>query len=618
MNNKNECHYEQYDKAGYYEHLTYGEHLKLWAKKYKSNIAIVDKDKNITYLQLDEATNRAAAFFCSLGIKKKEYVLVQLSNTISFAVACFGLFKMGAVPVLLYPALREKEIQTIIEQVQPTAYITLTDSTDFNFKMMAEKLMKQNKCISNLITDTMLNTIDNYFDSKSFAYSDSVYSDSALLLLSGGSAGIPKLISRTHGDHYYTPKKTSQICKLDNKSIVLIVMPVSHNWNLCGPGLLGTLSCGGKVILSNHADPEAILSMIEKEKVTMASFVPSLAALCVEARKRDSSNDISSLSLLQLGGSLTNQKLIKDIKNLFHCQVQQIYGMGEGFVSCTSLDDKDEIIESCQGHPIANDEIKVIDENGINLDRGKEGELLVKGPSVITEYFCSDENTNKKFFTEDGFYCTGDKARILQDGTIQILGRIKEQINRAGEKIMPIEVEEALCQYSSVLDAAVIPLPDELLGQNVCAFIQTIDDTLTYNKVKSFLESIGIAAYKIPDQIFFIKEWPLTLVGKIDKKVLTKIALDSEKLSETEEASNAENQWQTEKTLTSIWKKILKRETIHPTDNFFELGGDSLSAMLLTSEIEKAFRIKLKNSLIYKHQTLSDLKQEIDKIIGRL
>lgn len=618
MKNEYVHQYERYDKAGYYEHLTYGEHLKQWAKKYKDNIAIVDDRKKITYLQLDETTDRAAAFFCSLGIKKKDYVLIQLSNTISFAVACFGLFKMGAVPVLLYPALREKEIKTIIERVKPTAYITMNDTPDFKFKTMAKTLMLQNKCIYNLITDTMLNNIGTNFNFKSFAFSDAKYSDTALLLLSGGSTGIPKLISRTHADHYYTPMKVSKICNMDSKSIVLIVMPVSHNWNLCGPGLFGTLSCGGKVILSNHATPEAIISMIEKEKVTMVSFVPSLAALCAKARERDTSNNISSLQLVQLGGSMSNQKLVSDIKNLFHCQVQQIYGMGEGFVSCTSPNDKDEIIEICQGHPIADDELRIIDENGIDVQEGKEGELIVKGPSVITEYFCADNSVNKKHFTEDGYYRTGDKARIMQDGAIQILGRIKEQINRAGEKIMPIEVEEALCLNSSILDAAVIPLPDELLGQRVCAFIQAPDNTLTCNKVKSFLESIGMAAYKIPDQIFFLQEWPVTPVGKIDKKALTEIAMATEKHAETEEAAISKNCSYTEKTLAAMWKRILKKEIIEPTDNFFELGGDSLLAMLLTSEIEKKFCIKIKNSFIYKYQTLVELGKELDKLISNV
>ena len=169
------------------------------------------------------------------------------------------------------------------------------------------------------------------------------------------------------------------------------------------------------------------------------------------------------------------------------------------------------------------DEVKIVDEEDKAVPEGVFGELLSRGPYTIDGYYMAEE-ANKKSFTPDGFYRTGDKAMWTKDRRLRLGGRIKEQINRAGEKIMPSEIEAYLCRHSKIKEAAVVGVPDETLGNRICAFLVTDDEAgIDLQEIHRFLREIGVAAYKMPDQIERVETWPLTSVGKIDKKALERM-----------------------------------------------------------------------------------------------
>ena len=149
---------------------------------------------------------------------------------------------------------------------------------------------------------------------------------------------------------------------------------------------------------------------------------------------------------------------------------------------------------------------------------------MSRGPYTIDGYYMAEE-ANRTSFTEDGFYRTGDKAMWTENGRLRMGGRIKEQINRAGEKIMPAEIEAYLYKHPGIKEVAVVGVPDEMLGNRICAFLMTEEgNTLDVQEIHQFLKEIGVASYKLPDQVENIEEWPLTSVGKIDKKVLGQMA----------------------------------------------------------------------------------------------
>ena len=344
-------------------------------------------------------------------------------------------------------------------------------------------------------------------------------------MLSGGTTGVPKLIPRTHTDYMYNARMSAKRCRLDSSDVYLASLPVAHNFPLCCPGLLGTLDVGGKVVLASATSPDDILDAITEEGVTITALVPAMVTVCMEMLEWDEDYDISSLRILQVGGAMLEDSLADKIIEEWPCKLMQVFGTAEGLLSFTSPEDEGSLIARCQGTLVSPaDEVKIVDDEDKAVPEGVFGELLSRGPYTIDGYYMAEE-ANKKSFTPDGFYRTGDKAMWTKDRRLRLGGRIKEQINRAGEKIMPSEIEAYLCRHLKIKEAAVVGVPDETLGNRICAFLVTDDEAgIDLQEIHRFLREIGVAAYKMPDQIERVETWPLTSVGKIDKKALERMA----------------------------------------------------------------------------------------------
>ncbi|MCG7409839.1 salicylate synthase [Paenibacillus sp. ACRRX] len=528
-----------YEQLGYWEPRTLGQQLRAWAERYQSRIAVVEENVSLTYRDLDHKVDELASGFVHLGIKKGDNVVVQLPNRISFMLTCFALFRVGALPIMALPAHRESELDGIFILAKPVAYIIPTTYLGFDYTQMADKLAQKHPSIKFIVTDGISQNGVNLADISmpSIELESPSYRDTALLLLSGGTTGTPKLIPRTHTDYIYNAKAAAERSGLNADSVYLAVLPIAHNFPLCCPGILGTLSVGGKVVMCQTTSCEEAFPLIAKERVTITALVPAIVQLWLEVLEWDRSSDISSLKVLQVGGSMLDPTVANRIMTEMTCKLQQVFGMAEGLICCTSLTDSDAIIQSCQGRPLsAHDEIRIVDENGEPVADGAYGELLVRGPYTISGYYRAPEQ-NRSDFTADGYYRSGDKARITPEGNIQIGGRIKEQINRAGEKIMSSEVESYLRLHPAIKDAAVITLPDPHLGEKSCAYLMTDNEDLGLVDIYTFLNEMGVARYKMPDQIKLIHAWPLTSVGKVDKRKLTAMAAASEHQAEPAKGS---------------------------------------------------------------------------------
>lgn len=532
----------QYEQLGFGEPLTLGQHLKIWAEAYRDRVALVEDNARLTYKELDRKADELASGFYDKGIKKGDHVVVQLPNRISFVVACFALFRIGAVPILALPVHRETELDGIFHLAKPVAYIIPDEFLGFNYKPMADQMVQKHPSVRLVITDGEseggLRLAD--IGMPPVELESPSCRDTALLLLSGGTTGIPKLIPRTHADYAYNAKAAATRCKLNRQSVYLAVLPIAHNFPLCCPGILGTLSAGGKVVMCNTTSCDEAFPLIEQEKVTMTALVPALVNLWLEVLEWDHSSDISSLEVLQVGGAMVEESLAKRITSEMKCKLQQVFGMAEGLICCTSLDDPDHIIHRCQGRPLSDDdELKLVDEDGNEVPQGEFGELLVRGPYTISGYYRAPEQ-NREAFTPDGFYRSGDRARITADGNIQVGGRMKEQINRAGEKIVPAEVESWLLAHPDIKDAVLIGLPDDRLGERSCACLLTEGKAIDLAEIHRFLQDRSVARYKMPDQIECFDAWPLTSVGKINKAKLKELAAGSARKAEDSRAAYLE------------------------------------------------------------------------------
>lgn len=518
----------KYEYLEDWEKKALGEHIETWAKKYGNKVAVISGNEELSYEELNKKSSQLAYGMLDLGIKKGDIVLLQLPNSISFVVTMFALAKVGAIPIMALPAHRESELGSIIELAKPVAYIIADKYLGFEYVPMAEGLKEKYPFLKHIIVHgEALGNIsleDIKGEERELPKIDSY--TTAVLLLSGGTTGIPKLIPRTHSDYIYNARRVSKRCKLDNNSVYLAALPIMHNFPLSCPGLLGTLDNGGTIVLSKNTSPDEILQLITKRKVTITALVPAMVAICMEMLEYDDDYDLSSLKVLQVGGAMLEDTMADKIIAEWPCKLMQVFGTAEGLISVTRLDDSDKIIARCQGTPISPaDEIRIVDENDDDVEKGEFGELLSRGPYTIDGYYMAPE-ANKKSFTEDGFYRTGDRAMITKEGNLRMGGRLKEQINRAGEKIMPSEIEGYLCKHKKIREAALVGVPDEELGNRSCAFVMAEEDSsITLGEIHDFLRELGVAQYKFPDQLEEIETWPLTKIGKIDKKALVQIVV---------------------------------------------------------------------------------------------
>ncbi|WWV72020.1 2,3-dihydroxybenzoate-AMP ligase [Sporomusa ovata DSM 2662] len=248
----------KYEQLGYWEKLTLGQQLKLWAEKYQNRIALVEDDTRLTYKELDHKVDELAAGFFTMGIKKGDNVVVQLPNRISFVITCFALFRIGAVPVLSLPAHRETELDGIFTLAKPVAYIIPVTFLGFDYKKMADQLVKKHPAVKFIITDGKSENSINLADISMppVDLEGPSYRDTALLLLSGGTTDTPKLIPRTHTDYAYNAKATAERCKLNLQSAYLAVLPIAHNFPLCCLEFWGPCRSAAR---SSCAKPQALM-----------------------------------------------------------------------------------------------------------------------------------------------------------------------------------------------------------------------------------------------------------------------------------------------------------------------------------------------------------------------
>lgn len=516
---------KRYRDEGYWLNATLSDLLAEWARDYKERIALVQDDRRLTYAELDRAASSCASGLFRLGIKKEDRILVQLPNSIDFVICIFALFRLGAIPIMCMMSNRESEVDAFCSLAEPSAYITVENFLGFDHGRLARNTAQRNPCLRHIVTDKGGDGAVMFTDlfQERADFTGPAYDDVALLLLSGGTTGTPKLIPRTHAAYSLNAQAASAACGFNRDTIYLAVLPAAHNFPLCCPGILGTLLQGGRVVLIQTSSPDEAFPAIEKEKVNVTALVPSLVRLWLQSAEWEPC-DFSSLKSLQVGGALLDPELAGRVKPTFGCDLLQEFGMAEGLLCCTRLGADDKEVLFTQGRPISTgDELRVVDENGAEVPAGEVGELLVRGPYTIRGYFRAD-TINAHSFSPDGFYRSGDRVRFTPEGNIQVMGRIKDQINRAGEKISAVEIENHLRYHPNVTDAALVPIPDQELGERSCAFLIPANGKLSLLDIHTFLRERGVPRHQMPDQLEHVNQWPLTAIGKIDKKKLTALA----------------------------------------------------------------------------------------------
>ena len=509
----------RYRAKGYWQGETFGQLLDRLECSFGPRVAVVDREQRWSYAELARRARVAARGFRDLGLAPGDRVLVQVPNRAEFLAVVFGLFYAGLVPVYALPAHRETEVLHLARKSQARAYVCADRHEGFDYLPLARQLRAEGVEAIVVIGDAAEFTPLETEGAGLAAPAPRDPGAVAFLQISGGSTGLPKLIPRTHDDYIYSFRASAEICGLGPDSVYMVALPAAHNFPMSSPGFFGALIVGARVVMAPNPAPETCFALIAAEGVTHVGLVPPLALMWMQAAPR-SRHDISSLQVLNVGGAKFMPEAAARVRGALGCTLQQVFGMAEGLVNYTRLDDPEETIIATQGRPIsADDEILILDDEGQPVPEGTPGNLHVRGPYTIRTYH-EEPSANARSFTADGFYRTGDVVRRLPGGYLEVRGRATDHINRAGEKISAEEVEDHLLAHPGVFDAAVVSMPDRFLGERSCAFVVLTDPALSVRELKAFVRARGIAEFKVPDQIVFVPEFATTAVGKISRKAL--------------------------------------------------------------------------------------------------
>jgi 2,3-dihydroxybenzoate-AMP ligase len=524
----------RYKEKGYWVGKTLGEEFDQFVNRFDRRIAVAYNGNYISYRQMSEYVNRLALHFIDMGLRPYDRMIFQLPNEPEFIYCYFAAIKVGLIPILALPAHRDAEISYFAQFTNARAHVVPSFSKGFSHQKMSLEIRKKNPALEFTLVSGQ--DVATHFVSITALLNDRIEEripvetlkkyrpdpmEPAVFQLSGGTTGVPKIIPRIHNDYCFNFKKTAEITNVTQDTVIGITIPINHNFALNCPGLAGVLYKGGKVVLIPSPKTEIVFQTIERERITMMPTPPALLIRWMEAPEL-SRYDLSSLDVVLVGGARLNPEVAKKIKSTLGCDYHQNLGMAEGMLFWTRRNDPEDVLLHTQGAPMCEeDEIRVVDETNLEVPYGEAGELLVRGPTTIRGYYHSLEY-NQKAFTKDGFYRTGDVVKMYQRNYLTVEGRIKDTINRGAEKISAEEVENHILAHSKVENCAYVAMSDRVLGEKGCAFVLTKNSQpLSLEELCRFLkEERHISTYKLPERLELVKEFPLTPIGKINKKEL--------------------------------------------------------------------------------------------------
>ncbi|MGW4588018.1 (2,3-dihydroxybenzoyl)adenylate synthase [Amycolatopsis thermoflava] len=522
----------RYREAGLWGTATIADELHAVALAHPERDAVVALDGRVTFRELDERTDLLAAGLAGLGLTPGDPVLFQVSNRLGAILAWYGMLKAGLVPVCTLAAHRGHEIGEISRRVGAVAHLVEADNRGFDLVGFAVEQQRDHPTLRHVLVlggsagaaGVAVESLGAGVDPRAArATVEDIQrgidpDDVAVFQLSGGTTGVPKVIPRLHAEYWYNALAYARSWGWGPDTRVAHLIPVIHNAGIvCA--VHGPHSVGACLVLGT-ADPEVSFPLMAEERVThvllghghfKAAGLPGFAAAT------------KSVTQVVLSGTKVPPALFDGLERR-GLWSGQLFGMGEGLFITTRPGAPREARAETVGTPLSPmDEVRILEPGTeTEVPDGEIGELCCRGPYTLRGYFDAPQH-NATAFTSDGFYRTGDLAAVRKiDGEryLTIEGRIKDLINRGGEKINAEEVESLLLRHPRITAAAVVAMPDPRLGERTCAYLVVPGEPLTLREVQDHFAALQVAKFKWPERIELIAEIPRTLVGKMDKKRL--------------------------------------------------------------------------------------------------
>ncbi|MFJ5553175.1 AMP-binding protein [Streptomyces sp. NPDC093225] len=443
---------DRYCAAGHWRGSTLDDLLRGRALEHGPRTALVHGATRITYGQLNRRVDRMAAGFRLRGVRPGRRVVVHLPNVPEFVIAVFALMRSGAVPVPCPPAYRAAEVSEVALLTQAVGYVGPGTYGGFDHTAMAADIAARWPFLRRVFTVEPPGESSPYGGARTdpagchYFPLDSVDAPPgpalqqsagqvALLLPCGSTSGAPLLVPRTHDDLAYQARAAAELVSLTADDVYLAALPAGSHLALGGPGILGTFSVGGTVVLAEDPGPgpaatdatlapHAALAAVARERVTVTSVVPEVARSWLDALPAARA-DLSSLRLVQIGGAPVPRTTAERLAPALGCRLQQVFGGVGGPLVLTRPADPDATVLAGQGRPLSpDDEIRLVDGAGRDVADGETGELLARGPYTPRGHYRAPEH-DARAFTADGYLRTGHLARRTPTGDLVVTGRVE-------------------------------------------------------------------------------------------------------------------------------------------------------------------------------------------------
>ncbi|HVA25788.1 MAG TPA: AMP-binding protein [Chloroflexota bacterium] len=523
----------RYRAKGYWQDRPLIDHFREAFARYADRVAIVSGGERVTYRQLGERVDLLALHLLELGLKPLDSAVMHLPNIPEFVYLYLAFQRIGVIPLMALPPHRQHEIGHFVDFIDAEAYVIPDHWGGFNFPEMAMSIRDKAKTLKHILV-TGSEVPDACASVSRWLATEPSLPSSRLdqleldplepctFQLSGGTTGIPKVIARTHNDYVYNSKASGAVIDIHPDDALLVVLPIAHNFPLASAGIQAFLLQGARIVLSTTTRPADVMPLIERERITHLEIVPALIIRWLDDPDLGK-HDLSSVRVVNSGGQKYQPETKVRTEEIFSkAKVQEVFGMAEGLLMYSRLEDSREARIETVGRPVCpDDEVLLVDDDGHEVPVGELGELWVRGPYTLRGYYRAPEH-NARTFTPDGFYKSGDVLRKRADGNYIVEGRLKDVINRGGEKISAEEVENLLLMHPAIHNVACVPMPDRVLGEKMCAFaILRPGRSITLADMTAFLNEHGLARYKHPERLEIIAELPISGFGKVQKNVLT-------------------------------------------------------------------------------------------------
>ena len=525
---------ELYSKRRWWLGLTLGDMFDKSCDLYPQREALVGSGKRYTWFQLRELVDRMAYNLIQEGFEKGDTILLQLPNWPEFVISYFAIQKAGLVMVLLTVNHTAREIAHLSQLTRPRGWIVPTKYRGRDFLPLIEQVKSENPNLEKVIfvggdgssdelklEDLLEANAESSVIRKALEKVRPDPSDVCQILPSGGTTGLPKGAPRTHNDYICNVEYKSLAWDINPTDTCLVVATVGHNLALlvC---ICASVFHGAKIVIQDSTYPEDFCRSVQNERITCTGLVPTLISRIVKYEDLKTF-DLKSLKKIYVGAANSPPELVREVEEKIGARYINAFGMVEGPVCQSRPDDPVEVRFGSIGRPCCPyDDIVTLDGDGNKTPPGVEGELAARGPGVFTGYF-NNPQANRKEFTPDGYFRTGDLAAIDENGRVRITGRIKDIIIRGGENIAARDVEDILSSHAKVEYVAAVGMPDPDMGEVVCAYIKPVRGaTITHEEIVAHLVKVEASKILYPARIEVVQEMPLTAAGKADKKILKK------------------------------------------------------------------------------------------------